>query len=50
MDDFGNLTLRNYRLFEYYGDTDAERVIVIMASGAEVVRETVKKLTVQLPL
>ena len=45
MDDFGKLTGRNYHLYEYYGHADAERIIVIMASGAEVVRETVKKLT-----
>tara|TARA_R110001592_G_scaffold153619_1_gene382255 strand:- start:8728 stop:12300 length:3573 start_codon:yes stop_codon:yes gene_type:complete len=45
MDDFGKLTGRNYKLYEYYGDADAERIIIIMASGAEVVRETVKKLT-----
>ncbi len=44
MDDFGRLTGRNYRLYEYYGDKEAERVIIIMASGAEVVRETVKEL------
>ncbi len=45
MDDISKLTGRNYRLFEFYGHADAERIIVIMASGAEVVRETVKKLT-----
>ena len=45
MDDFGKLTRRNYKLYEYYGDTEAERIIIIMASGAEVVHETVKKLT-----
>ncbi len=44
MDDFGKLTGRDYHLYEYYGDADAERIIVIMASGAEVVRETVKNL------
>ncbi|AEL28240.1 pyruvate:ferredoxin (flavodoxin) oxidoreductase [Cyclobacterium marinum] len=45
MDDFGKLTGRHYTLYEYYGDMDAERMIVIMASGAEVVRETVKTMT-----
>src|SRR5579884_733152 len=30
MDRFGKLVGRNYRLFEYYGASDAERVIVIM--------------------
>jgi len=44
MDDFGKLTGRNYNLFEYVGDPEAERVIVIMASGSEVTGETVKQL------
>tara|TARA_R110000851_G_scaffold48682_2_gene117420 strand:- start:783 stop:4355 length:3573 start_codon:yes stop_codon:yes gene_type:complete len=45
MDDFGKLTDRNYKLYEYYGEAEAERILIIMASGAEVVHETVKKLT-----
>ena len=44
MDDFGKLTGRNYNLFEYVGDPEAERIIVIMASGSEVTGETVKQL------
>ena len=44
MDDFGKLTGRNYNLFEYVGDPQAERIIVIMASGSEVTGETVKQL------
>jgi pyruvate-ferredoxin/flavodoxin oxidoreductase len=44
MDDFAALTGRNYHLFEYVGDPEAERVIVIMGSGAETVEETVKYL------
>lgn len=44
MDAFAALTGRSYRLFEYHGHPDAERLIVIMASGGEVVKETVKKL------
>ena len=44
MKDFGNITGRTYDLFEYLGDGDAERVIVIMGSGAETVEETVKWL------
>ncbi len=44
MDNFGKLTGRKYNLFEYFGDPEAERIIIIMASGAEVVRETVKNL------
>ena len=42
---FAELTGRRYGLFEYVGDPDAERVIVIMGSGAETVHETVDYLT-----
>lgn len=44
MNDFEKLTGRKYQLFEYYGDKDAEEVIVIMGSGGETVQETVKTL------
>jgi len=37
-------TGRQYKLFEYEGDPAAERVIVIMGSGAETVQETVDEL------
>jgi pyruvate-ferredoxin/flavodoxin oxidoreductase len=40
MDRFAALTGRAYRLFEYAGAPDAERVIVLMGSGAETARET----------
>jgi pyruvate-ferredoxin/flavodoxin oxidoreductase len=40
MDRFAALTGRAYRLFEYDGPADAERVIVLMGSGAETARET----------
>lgn len=39
MDKFGKLTGRNYHLFDYYGDPNAEKVIVIMASGSGIVEE-----------
>ncbi|MGL6194022.1 MAG: pyruvate:ferredoxin (flavodoxin) oxidoreductase, partial [Thermoguttaceae bacterium] len=39
MDKFGKLTGRNYKLFDYYGAPDADRVIVAMASGTGVVEE-----------
>ncbi|MFH1677129.1 MAG: pyruvate:ferredoxin (flavodoxin) oxidoreductase [bacterium] len=32
---------RSYNLFDYHGDPDAENVVVIMASGADVAHETV---------
>ncbi|MFA5059718.1 MAG: pyruvate:ferredoxin (flavodoxin) oxidoreductase [Candidatus Omnitrophota bacterium] len=41
MDKFAKLTGRSYKLFEYYGAPDAERMIIIMGSGAEAVHETV---------
>ncbi|MFP5403744.1 MAG: pyruvate:ferredoxin (flavodoxin) oxidoreductase [Gammaproteobacteria bacterium] len=44
MDRFGALTGRHYRLFDYVGAADAERVIVLMSSGAETVHETVEHL------
>ncbi|MFZ5446779.1 MAG: pyruvate:ferredoxin (flavodoxin) oxidoreductase [Myxococcota bacterium] len=44
MDQFGQLTGRKYRLFDYYGDLKAERVIVMMGSGSETARETVEWL------
>lgn len=44
MDKLGDLTGRSYHIFEYAGDPDAERLIVVMGSGAETVMETVKKL------
>ncbi len=45
MDDFAKLTGRQYRRFEYFGHPEAERVVVLMGSGAETVRETVEWLT-----
>ncbi|MBU1224849.1 MAG: pyruvate:ferredoxin (flavodoxin) oxidoreductase [Gammaproteobacteria bacterium] len=44
MDRFGELTGRHYTLFDYVGAMDAERVIVLMGSGAETVHETVEHL------
>jgi len=45
MDAFAKLTGRAYHLFDYVGAPDAERVIVLMGSGAEAVHETVEHLT-----
>ena len=47
MDKFAELTGRQYNLFDYVGAPDAERIIVLMGSGAETVEETVNYLTVQ---
>jgi pyruvate-ferredoxin/flavodoxin oxidoreductase len=45
LDKFARLTGRHYRLFEYHGAPDAERVIVLMGSSAEAAHETVDYLT-----
>ncbi|HNS40529.1 MAG TPA: pyruvate:ferredoxin (flavodoxin) oxidoreductase, partial [Promineifilum sp.] len=44
MDELAALTGRQYHLFDYAGAPDAERVIVLMGSGAETVEETVNYL------
>jgi pyruvate-ferredoxin/flavodoxin oxidoreductase len=44
MDKFAQLTGRQYHLFDYYGPKDAERIIVIMGSGAEACQDTVDRL------
>jgi pyruvate-ferredoxin/flavodoxin oxidoreductase len=41
---FDALTGRAYRLFDYAGAPDAERVVVLMGSGAETAHETVEHL------
>ncbi len=47
MDKFAELTGRHYRLYQYYGAPDADRVIVMMGSGAETALETVEYLNRQ---
>lgn len=47
MDQFAELTGRQYRLFDYVGAPDAERVIVLMGSGAETAHETAEYLANQ---
>jgi pyruvate-ferredoxin/flavodoxin oxidoreductase len=44
MDRFAALTGRHYRLFDYVGPHDAERVVVAMGTGAETARETAAAL------
>jgi pyruvate-ferredoxin/flavodoxin oxidoreductase len=44
LDKFARVTGRQYRLFDYLGAPDAERVIILMGSGAETVEETVEYL------
>jgi pyruvate-ferredoxin/flavodoxin oxidoreductase len=45
MDRAAKLTGRQYHLFDYYGAADAEKVIIVMGSGAEVAEEAVDALT-----
>ena len=47
MDKFAELTGRQYKLFDYYGAPDAEKVIVLMGSGAETAVETAEFLAEQ---
>ena len=45
MDRFAKVVGRHYKLFDYVGAPDAERVIVLMGSGAEAAHEAVEYLT-----
>jgi pyruvate-ferredoxin/flavodoxin oxidoreductase len=47
MDKFAKVVGRQYKLFEYYGPKDAERIIILMGSGAETTHETVDYLAEQ---
>jgi pyruvate-ferredoxin/flavodoxin oxidoreductase len=47
MDKFAKVVGRQYNLFNYVGAPDAERVVVIMGSGAEAMEETVEYLVGQ---
>ncbi len=44
MDKFAGLTGRAYHLFDYAGAPDAERVLIVMTSGAETAEETANYL------
>ena len=44
MKRFADLTGRSYKPFEFIGDRDAERVLVMMGSGCETAEETVQSL------
>jgi pyruvate-ferredoxin/flavodoxin oxidoreductase len=47
MERFAGVVGRRYRLFDYVGDPKAERVVVLMGSGAEVAHEAVEHLVNQ---
>ncbi len=44
MDRYAALTGRAYRLFDYVGAPDAERIVIVMGSGADTVEEVVDYL------
>jgi pyruvate-ferredoxin/flavodoxin oxidoreductase len=44
MDHFAQITGRSYHLFDYLGAPDAERVLILMGSGAEAAGETAQYL------
>jgi pyruvate:ferredoxin (flavodoxin) oxidoreductase, homodimeric len=44
MGKVASITGRKYNLFDYYGDKDAEKIIVMMGSGAEAAEETIDYL------
>ncbi len=44
MDKFAKLTGRQYKLFDYFGAPDAERIIVVLGSGGETIQTTMNAL------
>lgn len=47
MDRFEKITGRRYRLFEYFGTVDAERVVILMGAGVEAAKAMAKVLIEQ---
>ncbi len=47
MDKFAQAVGRQYHLFDYFGAPDAERVVVMMGSGADAMQETIEYLAAQ---
>jgi pyruvate-ferredoxin/flavodoxin oxidoreductase len=47
MDEFAKVTGRHYNLFDFVGHPDAERVLIIMGSGADTAEATVNHLVAQ---
>ena len=45
MDRFAKIVGREYKLFDYVGAPDAEKIIILMGSGADTAHETVDYLT-----
>jgi pyruvate-ferredoxin/flavodoxin oxidoreductase len=44
MEKFGKITGREYKPFQYVGDPNAERVVILMGSGCETAHEAVEHL------
>ena len=44
MEQFASLTGRRYKLFDYYGHDEPDRIIIIMGSGGCAVQETIDYL------
>ena len=44
MEQVAELTGRSYKLFDYVGDPEADRVVIAMGSGCEAIEETVIRL------
>ncbi|HJL65266.1 MAG: pyruvate:ferredoxin (flavodoxin) oxidoreductase [Arenicellales bacterium] len=44
MNHFAQLTGRKYRLFDYIGNSDANRIVILMGSGAETVDVTIDQM------
>ncbi|MFW5822727.1 MAG: pyruvate:ferredoxin (flavodoxin) oxidoreductase, partial [Tangfeifania sp.] len=47
MKEVSKITGRNYQPFDYYGDPDAENIIIAMGSSTETIRETIDYLASQ---
>ncbi len=47
MDQVSKLTGRKYRPFDYYGDPEAENIIIAMGSATETIKETIDYLASQ---
>jgi pyruvate-ferredoxin/flavodoxin oxidoreductase len=47
MDEFAKLTGRQYHLFDYYGNPEADRVVIAIGSGTDTLKETVDYLNCQ---
>ncbi len=47
MDEINKLTGRDYKLFNYYGSPTADKVIIAIGSGCDVIRETIEYFNAQ---